>query len=100
MKAYVQFYKTKGSWSKENGFQYLPGEHVEACGSDGVFILDGRNSLETQIQDAKDRMFKLRNVQNFSGFAIMKGDLRNAYKRVFVEISTVEIVGKPSSARL
>ena len=55
---YVQFYVKK---------QWL-------CGSDGIFILDGRNNLSTMIIDCKERIYKLRFVQpSIDGFEILKG---------------------------
>ena len=59
---YVQFY------------QYdLAGNLTEPCGSDSVFILDGRNSLYTQIKDGHERAYRLRKVAKFEGFKIMHG---------------------------
>ncbi len=46
---------------------------VEACGSDSVFILDGRNALSTMIADAYTQMHRLRNVQKYVGFVIKEG---------------------------
>ncbi len=51
----------------------LYGELGEACGSDGVFILDGRNKLDTMIEDAHKRMQELSKVRSFIGFRIYKG---------------------------
>lgn len=46
---------------------------MEALGTEGVFILDGRNKLSTMIDDAYERMHKLRNVHpNYVGFQIYK----------------------------
>ena len=49
-------------------------EVVDVCGSDGVFILDGRNNLRTMKCDALKRMHKLRNVCAIDGYKIMKGE--------------------------
>ena len=65
MKYHVQFLQE--SITCEN-------EVVEALGSDGVFILDGRNSLATMIQDAADRMYQLRNIHKYVGYIIKKGE--------------------------
>ena len=46
---------------------------VEACGSDAVFILDGRNPLSTMIADAQTQMHRLRNVHKYVGFVIKQG---------------------------
>jgi len=50
------------------------GEIQELCGSDGVFILDGRNSLGTMCKDSIKRIEWLKKVQpKIVGFKIMKG---------------------------
>ena len=49
-----------------------------ALGSDGVFILDGRKTLEHMIEDAKEQMHRLRFVQTYSKFRIMKGNFRES----------------------
>jgi hypothetical protein len=68
MKYYVQFLKVN-----------MAGEIDEQLGSDGIFILDGRNNLYTMIQAAFDRIHALRHVKkHIAGFDIMKGDLRNS----------------------
>ena len=59
MKYYIQFYT---------------GENNEALGSDGVFILDGRNSTYNMINDGRDRAWQLRNIKKFYGFKIMRGE--------------------------
>jgi len=53
MKAYVQFLQVNNNIL------------MESLGSDGVFILDKRNNLETMKCDADIRMHKLRNVNPF-----------------------------------
>lgn len=46
----------------------------DLLGSDGVFILDGRNNLETMKADAQLRIHKLRFVQpHIAGYKIIKG---------------------------
>jgi len=76
MTAYVQFL-TKN----------LKGQTVEACGSDGVFILDGRNCLDTMINDAYEQKHKLRFVQkHYVGFEIRKGARFESYTVVHKEI--------------
>ena len=46
----------------------------DLLGSDGVFILDGRNKLDTMKADAQLRMHRLRFVQpNIIGYKIIKG---------------------------
>ncbi len=62
MKRYVQFLEKQGD------------DTVEAISSDGVFILDARNTLETQHNDALERMHRLRFVQPYYiGYQIMEG---------------------------
>jgi len=56
----------------------LAGRLTDALGSDGIFILDGRNELGTMVQDAYDRMEKLRFVKKYKFFEIHKGDLRHS----------------------
>ncbi len=64
MKYYVQFLTANEDKTKV----------VESCGSDGVFILDGRTNLRTMKCGAMSRMYKLRNVSKIDGFKIMKGE--------------------------
>jgi len=61
MKFYLQFY-TKN----------LAGEKMQAMGSDGVFILDGRNTLANMIIDGHKRAYQLRFVEKFIGFKVMR----------------------------
>lgn len=64
MKVYVQFLTTD-----------LKGRLTEAIGSDGVYILDGRNKLRTQKNDAMVRMHRLRSVHpEYIGYRIYKGE--------------------------
>ncbi len=50
------------------------GKPQELLGSDGVFILDGRNSLGGMCKDSIERASQLKNVQpHIIGFKIMKG---------------------------
>jgi hypothetical protein len=64
MKYYVQFYRAFDSNSK-----------TEMLGSDGIFILDGRNNLSTMIKDAKKRMSQLKNIHNnIIAFTINRGE--------------------------
>ena len=51
----------------------LKGNVVDAIGTDGVFILDGRNGLNTMFQDGMKRMLQLRRVHKYVGFVVMKG---------------------------
>jgi hypothetical protein len=64
MKAYVQFLELD-----------LKGSTVEALGSDGVFILDGRKSLDTMTTDAHKRFRQMnKHLHNYVGWRIMKGE--------------------------
>ncbi len=58
---YVQFYAKS-----------LDGTLVEACGSDGVFILDGRNKLQVMKLDAQKQMHRLTKVRTYEYFEIRK----------------------------
>jgi hypothetical protein len=64
MKVYVQFYDKK-----------LNGELDESMGSDGVYHLDQRQTIDTQIATARLRAKTLKSVQpNYVSFKIMKGE--------------------------
>ena len=64
MKYYVQFYRASDPTSK-----------TEILGSDGVYILDGRNSLPTMIEDAKKRINQIKNIHSdIIAFTIHKGE--------------------------
>ena len=63
MKAYVQFLSNDTT-----------GKIHEELGSDGVYILDGRNNLETWKCDAIERMHRLRFVKPYlKGYRIYRG---------------------------
>jgi len=62
MKYYVQFTSVRNN------------RVVDNLGSDGVFILDGRNSLDTMKCDAMLRMDKLRRVAKIDGYRIIKAE--------------------------
>lgn len=51
----------------------LNNEIVEALGTDGVFVLDGRKSLENMSADAQNQAYFLRSVQKFVGYQIVRG---------------------------
>ncbi len=46
---------------------------VDACGSDSVFRLDGRNNINNMIFDTEQRMNRLKNVQSYLFYDIVKG---------------------------
>jgi len=60
MKYYVQFTHIRNN------------EIVDNLGSNGVFILDGRNTIETMQCDALLRMNELRKVANIDGYKIVR----------------------------
>ena len=64
MKYYIQYYDKK-----------LNGEIDESLGSDGVFILDGRNNLNTMINDGYEQYNRIKKVRpGLSHFKVMKGE--------------------------
>ena len=78
MKAYVQFqreqnlrYNLAGGWEECDPYlQDIPG-------TEGVFVLDARNKLDTMIQDVLARIKHLRFVQpSIAAFEIHRGDLK------------------------
>lgn len=75
MKAFVQFLDKD-----------LSGKIGDACGSDGVFILDGRNNFDTMINDAYERIKQLRKIHTFAGFEIRKGTRLENYKTMYKEL--------------
>ena len=62
MKYYIQFYENK----------------TEAISSDGYCPLDGRLSIANMAHEARIQMYRLRRVQSYNGFKIMRGNLRCA----------------------
>ncbi len=54
----------------------LTGNPIEACGDRAIFILDGRNTLETMIDDAHTANGYKRPLYPY--FRIMKGTFRDA----------------------
>ena len=77
MKTFVQFRETRTTtWiNKTNSFHPCEPYEVDCMGSVGVFILDGRNSIENLIEDAKKQVSRLHNIKPWiSSFRIMRGD--------------------------
>jgi hypothetical protein len=66
MKAYVQYL----------ALSPITGKFYEPCGDRAVFILDGRNSLQTWINDAREANGFRR--PNYPAFKIMLGDFRES----------------------
>jgi hypothetical protein len=84
MKYFVQFLTlSSGQTFKDGKMINVEKFPIEAMGSDGVYILDGRNSLETMKDDAKNRIEKLKNVQSYLGFKIMRGERFTNCKEVY-----------------
>jgi len=88
MKAYVQFFTNSTGYvqgtippvfSKENI------KPVELLGSEGVYILDGRTSIYTMVEDALLRIERLKRVHEIIGFEIRMGDFYN-YRVVYKSI--------------
>lgn len=57
----------------------------EQCGSDAWFRLDSRNTIDTQKQDARNRIHQLRHVKQYNGFKIVRGDINRDQKVIYVE---------------
>ena len=76
MKYYVQYQQTiTSTWSsEENKFLPCKPEQWDMLGSDGVYILDGRNNLETMVNDANRRWGKLLKKDMITGYKIIKAD--------------------------
>ncbi len=53
--------------------QYLQTPTQDALGTDGVYILDGRNNSETMRKDALKQAWRLQNVKKFWGFRLCCG---------------------------
>ena len=80
MKFYVQFLEEQSiMWDTKNN-KFIPCKPFlkEPCGSDSVFILDGRNKISTMVCDGYKRMDQLKNIHKYKGFKIMKGDLKDS----------------------
>lgn len=68
MATYIEFYNAK-----------LDGKLGPAMGSEGFQPIDGRYGIERAISEARKRALKLRNVQSYRGFKIVRGTiLRNS----------------------
>lgn len=70
MKYYVQFmdYSVPGSWNNHKS------ELIDACGDTGVYILDGRSSVENMRRDALKRAQRMEHYKRFAAFRIVKAD--------------------------
>lgn len=73
MKKYVRFYKESSGFTWENGEMVECEKFLEeGLASNSVFWLDGRNSLDRNIDEAFNRAHQLRKVANFKAFKIMQ----------------------------
>lgn len=70
---FAEFYHESTGW---NGKDFSgPVKLIPMCGSDSVFRLDSRKSLENQIADTRKRIYALRNVQpHIKGFRIVRSN--------------------------
>jgi hypothetical protein len=73
---FAQFYHESTGW---NGRDFSgPVRLIEACGSDGVAIFDGRFSLSRCVQEARDYAAKMNRPdglnKKFKGFTIEAGE--------------------------
>ena len=73
---YVQFYQKSTGYIAGSIPPRFSDKHIKPipmCGSDGVYILDGRNNIDNMISDAKKRMEKMRTIHpDICGFKIIK----------------------------
>jgi len=76
MNVYVQFCETRTNDFNHNTmtFEECTPYEVDCLGSDGVFILDGRNTIDTMIDDAIQQVKRLQYVKPWiTSFKIIKG---------------------------
>ena len=73
---YVQFYHNSTGYIAGSIPPQFSDENIkpiEMCGTDGVFILDGRNNIDTMVFDAEKRMSKMRMIHpDICGYKIIK----------------------------
>ena len=73
---YVQFYHNSTGYIAGSIPPRFSDEHIKPipmCGSDSVYILDGRNNLDTMISDAEKRVEKMRTIHPYiCGYKIIK----------------------------
>ena len=78
MKVYVQFYHMSTGYVEGSippCFSEINKKPIELCGSDGVFVLDGRNNIETMKEDAQQRLQKLNNFgKQITGYKIIRAN--------------------------
>lgn len=84
MKYYVQFYRHSYDTTSSK---------TEILGSNGVYILDGRNNLSTMIEDAKRRIHQLKNIHDdIVAFTINKGERFSESRIVYDSNPELKIV--------
>ena len=81
MKAYIQFWKESFNWDGKQKVRLIPD-----CGDRSVVILDGRNNIQTMINDGFTWLSR-RQSQGLAylAFTIHKGDLKSStciYKHI------------------
>ncbi len=75
MRTYVQFCETRTNKFNNSTMQFEPCEpfEVDCIGTTGVYILDGRNSVDNMIYDAMEQVKRLHNIKPWiSSFKIIK----------------------------
>ena len=92
MKYYAQFTQIRDTKWSQDTCEWTPCTpyHQDILGSIGIFILDGRNNLDTMIHDAIDQAMRLAQVSKIDGFRIMNsydGRFSNSHQVFFQEYS-------------
>ena len=85
MKYYAQFKVLNNKvCDKEQGelLEVIP-YLCDKLGSDGVYVLDGRNNLDTMIFDCYDRINWLKSIYRVDGFDICKGERFTTSKVIY-----------------
>lgn len=75
MRTYAFFYKLQAHRFNITTMQLenCPLYYTEIFGSDGIFILDGRNNINSHITAINERIEKMKKVRQIDGFKIFKG---------------------------
>ena len=78
MKVYVQFYHASTGYIEGSippRFSESNKKPIELCGSDGVFVLDGRKNIATMKDDANDRVQKINKFgKQITGYKIVRAN--------------------------
>lgn len=75
MKVYAQFYHNSTGYVPNSIPPQFKAEYIkpiEILGSEGVYILDGRNNLDTMINDVENRAQKL--LKKPIGYKIIRAE--------------------------